>query len=191
MQGFVVRGEGRWKNLEAWFDAMETRPTYLATRSDHYTHVHDLPPQLGGIPTHFKIDLNCLDLFESRGFLLPSKRNFYICTKATYTNVENVVRMSAARDRVQLEVMASNFAEGCASVPGSEELAAAIDGTDGKSWNLPLSPLSSASIPEAFSPGKILLQILNVVSKRDFPQGVLKRVLSGVIGSPTFSSCFI
>ena len=53
MQGFVVRGEGRWKNLEAWFDAMETRPTYLATRSDHYTHVHDLPPQLGGIPTYF------------------------------------------------------------------------------------------------------------------------------------------
>jgi hypothetical protein len=43
-----VRGEGRWKNLEAWFSAMETRPTFVNIRSDHYTHVHDLPPQLGG-----------------------------------------------------------------------------------------------------------------------------------------------
>jgi hypothetical protein len=30
---------------------MEARPTYLGTRSDHYTHCHDLPPQLGGALT--------------------------------------------------------------------------------------------------------------------------------------------
>ena len=28
---------------------MEKRPAYLGTRSDYFTHVHDLPPQLGGI----------------------------------------------------------------------------------------------------------------------------------------------
>lgn len=52
----MVRGEGRWKHLETWFDAMETRPAYLGTRSDHYTHVHDLPPQLGGkaIPSFYE-----------------------------------------------------------------------------------------------------------------------------------------
>lgn len=55
-QGLVVRGEGRWQNLEAWFDAMESRPTYLATRSDHYTHVHDLPPQLGGAAADTKLN---------------------------------------------------------------------------------------------------------------------------------------
>lgn len=27
---------------------METRETYLGLKSDFYTHVHDLPPQLGG-----------------------------------------------------------------------------------------------------------------------------------------------
>ena len=48
MQGEIVRGEGRWPNLERWFDAMETRDTFVNIRSDHYTHVHDLPPQLGG-----------------------------------------------------------------------------------------------------------------------------------------------
>ena len=36
--------------VEAWLEALERRPTYLATRSDFYTHCHDLPPQLGGAP---------------------------------------------------------------------------------------------------------------------------------------------
>jgi glutathione S-transferase len=34
--------------LQAWFDAMESRETYLGTQSDFHTHVHDLPPQMGG-----------------------------------------------------------------------------------------------------------------------------------------------
>ena len=32
----------------AWFDAMETRSSYRGTQSDFHTHVHDLPPQMGG-----------------------------------------------------------------------------------------------------------------------------------------------
>lgn len=28
-KGEVVRGQGRWPNLEKWFDAMETRPAYV------------------------------------------------------------------------------------------------------------------------------------------------------------------
>ncbi|MEL6438226.1 MAG: glutathione S-transferase family protein [Cyanobacteria bacterium J06621_8] len=35
-------------NLSAWFDGMETRSTYRGTQSDFHTHVHDLPPQMGG-----------------------------------------------------------------------------------------------------------------------------------------------
>lgn len=34
--------------LNAWFDAMEARPAYYATRGDFYSTAHDLPPQLGG-----------------------------------------------------------------------------------------------------------------------------------------------
>ena len=34
--------------LSAWFDAMESRTTYRGTQSDFHTHVHDLPPQMGG-----------------------------------------------------------------------------------------------------------------------------------------------
>ena len=48
MQGFVVRGSGRFPNIDRWFDALEQRPAYLGTRSDYFSHVHDLPPQIGG-----------------------------------------------------------------------------------------------------------------------------------------------
>ena len=34
--------------MSAWFDAMESRPTYRGTQSDFHTHAHDLPPQMGG-----------------------------------------------------------------------------------------------------------------------------------------------
>eukprot|EP01025_Chloroclados_australasicus_P018932 TRINITY_DN2011_c0_g1_i1.p1 TRINITY_DN2011_c0_g1~~TRINITY_DN2011_c0_g1_i1.p1 ORF type:complete len:511 (-),score=60.95 TRINITY_DN2011_c0_g1_i1:294-1826(-) len=47
-KGYQIRGTGKWPNIEKWFNALETRPTYLGTKSDHYTHCHDLPPQLGG-----------------------------------------------------------------------------------------------------------------------------------------------
>ena len=45
-KGYSMREES--PGLAAWFDAMETRPTYRGTQSDFHTHVHDLPPQMGG-----------------------------------------------------------------------------------------------------------------------------------------------
>ncbi|GAX77172.1 hypothetical protein CEUSTIGMA_g4617.t1 [Chlamydomonas eustigma] len=47
-KGYYMRGQGRWPAIDRWFDAMEQRDTYMGTRSDYYTHCHDLPPQLGG-----------------------------------------------------------------------------------------------------------------------------------------------
>jgi len=45
-KGDTLRG-GRWKNLDAWFEAFEARPSYSASRSDWYTHANDIPPQYG------------------------------------------------------------------------------------------------------------------------------------------------
>ena len=45
-KGYSMREEN--PRFSAWFDAMETRPTYRGTQSDFHTHVHDLPPQMGG-----------------------------------------------------------------------------------------------------------------------------------------------
>jgi len=46
-KGLQIRN-GRWPCIEAWFRAMESRESYMASRSDYHTHVHDLPPQIGG-----------------------------------------------------------------------------------------------------------------------------------------------
>ena len=45
-KGYSLREEN--SRLNAWFAAMESRPTYRGTQSDFHTHAHDLPPQMGG-----------------------------------------------------------------------------------------------------------------------------------------------
>ncbi len=45
-KGYSLREKNPY--LSAWFDAMESRITYRGTQSDFHTHVHDLPPQMGG-----------------------------------------------------------------------------------------------------------------------------------------------
>ncbi len=45
-KGYSLREEN--PGMSAWFDAMESRSTYRGTQSDFHTHVHDLPPQMGG-----------------------------------------------------------------------------------------------------------------------------------------------
>jgi len=45
-KGYSLREEN--PRMAAWFEAMETRATYRGTQSDFHTHVHDLPPQMGG-----------------------------------------------------------------------------------------------------------------------------------------------
>jgi glutathione S-transferase len=45
-KGYSLRQEN--PHFSAWFEAMESRPTYRGTQSDFHTHVHDLPPQMGG-----------------------------------------------------------------------------------------------------------------------------------------------
>lgn len=45
-KGYSMREEN--PRMAAWFEAMEGRPAYRGTQSDFHTHVHDLPPQMGG-----------------------------------------------------------------------------------------------------------------------------------------------
>jgi len=46
-KGYRVRGSGMFPNIERWLRAFELRPSYMATKSDYYTHVMDIPPQYG------------------------------------------------------------------------------------------------------------------------------------------------
>ena len=46
-KGLQIRGAGKWKGIDAWFDAFDQRPSYLAFKSDFYTNIMDIPPQYG------------------------------------------------------------------------------------------------------------------------------------------------
>lgn len=46
-KGHAIRGTGEYPNLDRWFEAFERRPAYLASKSDWYSHVKDIPPQYG------------------------------------------------------------------------------------------------------------------------------------------------
>ncbi|KAL1504369.1 hypothetical protein AB1Y20_010775 [Prymnesium parvum] len=46
-KGISIRADGRFKNIETWLQAFEQMPCYIATKSDYYTHVMDIPPQYG------------------------------------------------------------------------------------------------------------------------------------------------
>lgn len=47
--GLDIRASGRdkWPHIERWLEAFEARACYMATKSDYYTHVMDIPPQYG------------------------------------------------------------------------------------------------------------------------------------------------
>jgi len=47
-KGLSLRG-GSYPHIKRWFETMEAQTqTFLGIRSDYYTHVTDLPPQIGG-----------------------------------------------------------------------------------------------------------------------------------------------
>ena len=46
-KGLRLRGRDDLAHVDAWLCAFEARPSYLATKSDYYTHVMDIPPQYG------------------------------------------------------------------------------------------------------------------------------------------------
>jgi hypothetical protein len=81
-KGFYIRGKGEFPGLEAWFDAMETRLTYIATRSDYYTHSHCLPPQIGGVLCspciHISHPLRLLHPTSTVYFITQQRLNYFI-----------------------------------------------------------------------------------------------------------------
>jgi len=46
-KGLALRRNENWPHVEAWFLAMEGRPSYRHIQSDFYTHVWNLPVQIG------------------------------------------------------------------------------------------------------------------------------------------------
>lgn len=160
--------QGRWPNVERWFEAMEARPAYAGFKSDHYTHVHDLPPQLGGcvsgecqqgrVLARACACLAIRPLFAllqvahaPTGALTPRAAGwtcFRLCSCTPSLPTQSPGPAPTPRTQRSCHLCPPSPA-----VPEAAPFAAAIDGRDGKSWHLPLEPLSATSL-EAHSQGE-------------------------------------
>jgi hypothetical protein len=140
-KGLVVRGQGRWPAIDAWFNAMETRDTYLGIKSDVYTHVFDLPPQIGG---------EHLCLCSEK---MATEYTGHAESAQPVQAMPVVSQGTADRRSNCSQLVPWLICAGCVSVPEAEDVAAALDGSDDTSWHLPLSPLSSTSL-ECHAPGE-------------------------------------
>lgn len=90
-KGYSLREEN--PRLNAWFAAMESRPTYCGTQSDFHTHVHDLPPQMGG----------CWENGETQMLLNKARVNsgpWFGLPDVTYSEPENS-RMEALQRTIE------------------------------------------------------------------------------------------
>ena len=103
-KGYSLRGEN--PRLSDWFAAMESRPTYRGTQSDFHTHVHDLPPQMGGCWSNgepqmqinqAKVDYGPWDGLPDATYSEPETSR----TEALYRVIKhraNIIRVNPAND---------------------------------------------------------------------------------------------
>jgi glutathione S-transferase len=105
-KGYSLREEN--PRFGAWFDAMESRETYRGTQSDFHTHVHDLPPQMGGcwengepqmLINKVRVDNGDWDGLPDAMFPEPESAR----AEALYRTVKhhaNLIRVNPADDRL-------------------------------------------------------------------------------------------
>ena len=103
-KGYSLRTEN--PRLSDWFAAMESRPTYRGTQSDFHTHVHDLPPQMGGCWSNgepqmqinqAKVDYGPWDGLPDATYSEPETSR----TEALYRVIKhraNIIRVNPAND---------------------------------------------------------------------------------------------
>jgi glutathione S-transferase len=130
-KGYSLRAEN--PRFAAWFDAMESRATYRGTQSDFHTHVHDLPPQMGGcwengepqmLINKARVDNGDWDGLPDALFPEPESAR----AEALYRTVKhhaNLIRVNPADDRLvdtALRCALTNMMNGtdCSPPPGSD-----------------------------------------------------------------------
>jgi glutathione S-transferase len=105
-KGYSLREEN--PRLAAWFDALESRATYRGTQSDFHTHVHDLPPQMGGCyangESQTKINqtrVDCGDWFKLPDVNYPEPQNSRAeALQRVIKHRGNIIKVNPAKDQL-------------------------------------------------------------------------------------------
>eukprot|EP00930_Biecheleria_cincta_P057696 TRINITY_DN4358_c2_g1_i10.p1 TRINITY_DN4358_c2_g1~~TRINITY_DN4358_c2_g1_i10.p1 ORF type:complete len:459 (+),score=71.01 TRINITY_DN4358_c2_g1_i10:82-1458(+) len=114
-KGFNIRDPARYPAINAWLDAMETRPSVRATKSDYYTHSHDLPPQIGGCGSE-PLGARVREEVNGDAWRLPLKSDM---TEPDWGWISPAAARREAAERLSHNGMAvARFAARGASLPG-------------------------------------------------------------------------
>jgi glutathione S-transferase len=105
-KGYSLREDN--PRLAAWFDALETRSTYRGTQSDFHTHVHDLPPQMGGCyangESQTRINqtrVDCGDWFKLPDVNYPEPQNSRAeALQRVIKHRGNIIKVNPAKDQL-------------------------------------------------------------------------------------------
>jgi glutathione S-transferase len=105
-KGYSLREEN--PRCKAWFAAMETRSTYRGTQSDFHTHVHDLPPQMGGcwengepqmLINKHRVDNGAWDGLPDVAYPEPATSRAEALSR-TLKHRNNIIRVNPADDKL-------------------------------------------------------------------------------------------
>jgi glutathione S-transferase len=105
-KGYSLREEN--PRLSAWFDALETRSTYRGTQSDFHTHVHDLPPQMGGCYANGEpqtrinqVRVDCGDWLKLPDVAYPEPKNSRAeALQRVIKHRANIIKVNPAKDQL-------------------------------------------------------------------------------------------
>jgi glutathione S-transferase len=130
-KGYSLREEN--PRLAAWFEAMESRPTYRGTQSDFHTHAHDLPPQMGGCYENGEPQMLLNKARVDRGpwaglpdVKYPEPENSRLeALQRVIKHRANIIRVNPAEDRLFDEALRCALtymmtSEECMPPPGSD-----------------------------------------------------------------------
>ncbi len=105
-KGYSLREEN--PRLSDWFDGLESRSTYRGTQSDFHTHVHDLPPQMGGCWANntSQTELNQIRVDRGSWFELPDatypepQNSYSEALRRVLKHRRNLIRVNPAPDEL-------------------------------------------------------------------------------------------
>ncbi|MFO8038858.1 MAG: glutathione S-transferase family protein [Sodalinema sp.] len=105
-KGYSLREEN--PRLSDWFDGLESRSTYRGTQSDFHTHVHDLPPQMGGCwaNNNSQTELNQIRVDRGSWFELPDatypepQNSYSEALRRVLKHRRNLIRVNPAPDEL-------------------------------------------------------------------------------------------
>lgn len=114
-KGYVLRDPKVRPRICAWFDAMEARDAYTGMQSDFHTHVHALPPQMGGCYENgserqqaFKRQIveveECAELRRAEASYAEKPGAVLEAVSRVCRFHKNVIRVNPAEDKAMVDV---------------------------------------------------------------------------------------